>query len=87
MTWISLGGFGGVEAATAEDEAVRAAYDLVKDLYPDVTLGASAGSTGLISDFLTAPTKRFGFGLAIHWQANQNLARARSRRPGGLAPD
>jgi outer membrane protein, multidrug efflux system len=47
------------------------------DLYPDVTLGASAGSTGLISDFLTAPTKFFGIGLAIHWQANQNLARAR----------
>jgi multidrug efflux system outer membrane protein len=47
------------------------------DLYPDITLGASAGSTGLTSDFLTAPTNRFGIGLAIHWQANQNLARAR----------
>jgi multidrug efflux system outer membrane protein len=47
------------------------------DLYPDIALGVRAGSSGLISDFLTAPTNRFGIGLAIHWQANQNLARAR----------
>jgi multidrug efflux system outer membrane protein len=26
---------------------------------------------------MTAPTNRFGIGLAIHWQANQNRARAR----------
>jgi multidrug efflux system outer membrane protein len=47
------------------------------DLYPRVTLGASAGSTGATEDFLTTPTNRFGIGLAIHWQANQSLARAR----------
>lgn len=47
------------------------------DLYPDITLGVGAGSTGLMSDFLTAPTNRFGVGLTIHWQANRNLARAR----------
>ena len=47
------------------------------DLYPDISLGASVGSTGVIDDFLSAPTNRFGIGLAIHWQANQNLARAR----------
>jgi outer membrane protein, multidrug efflux system len=47
------------------------------DLYPDITLGASAGSTGLTGDFLTNATNRFGIGLGIHWQANQNLARAR----------
>jgi outer membrane protein TolC len=35
------------------------------------------GSTGVIDDFLSTPTNRFGIGLAIHWQANQNLARAR----------
>jgi len=46
------------------------------DLYPRVTLGASAGSTGATDHFLTTPTNRFGIGLAIHWQANQNLARA-----------
>ena len=47
------------------------------DLYPRVTLGASAGSTGATEDFLTTPTNRFGIGLAIRWQANQSLARAR----------
>jgi multidrug efflux system outer membrane protein len=47
------------------------------DLYPRVTLGASAGSTGATEDLLTTPTNRFGIGLAIHWQANQSLARAR----------
>jgi multidrug efflux system outer membrane protein len=47
------------------------------DLYPRVTLGASAGSTGATEDFLTTSTNRFGIGLAIHWQANQSLARAR----------
>ena len=47
------------------------------DLYPRVTLGATAGSTGAILDFLTTPTNRYGIGLAIHWQANQSLVRAR----------
>ena len=47
------------------------------DLYPRVTVGASIGSTGATEDFLTTPTNRFGIGLAIHWQANQSLARAR----------
>jgi outer membrane protein TolC len=47
------------------------------DLYPRVTLGASAGSTGVTEDFLTTPTNRFGIGLAIHWRANQSLTRAR----------
>jgi multidrug efflux system outer membrane protein len=47
------------------------------DLYPRVTVGASVGSTGATEDLLTTPTNRFGIGLAIHWQANQSLARAR----------
>jgi NodT family efflux transporter outer membrane factor (OMF) lipoprotein len=47
------------------------------DLYPRVTLGATAGSTGGISDFLTTPTNRYGVGLSIHWQANRSLVRAR----------
>jgi NodT family efflux transporter outer membrane factor (OMF) lipoprotein len=47
------------------------------DLYPRITLGASAGSTGATEDFLTTPTNRFDIGLAIHWQANRSLARAR----------
>jgi outer membrane protein TolC len=28
-------------------------------------------------NFLRTPTNRFGIGLAIHWEANQSLARAR----------
>jgi len=44
---------------------------------PRIAVGASAGSTGATSDFLRTPTNRFGIGLAIHWEANQSLARAR----------
>jgi outer membrane protein, multidrug efflux system len=47
------------------------------DLYPDVTLGASAGSTGVLRDFLSNRTNRFGVGLGIRWEANQSFARAR----------
>lgn len=47
------------------------------DLYPRVTLGLSAGSTGALADFLTTPTNRYGLGMGIHWQANQSMARAR----------
>lgn len=47
------------------------------DLYPRVTLGVTAGSTGGVTDFLTTPTNRYGIGLQLHWQANRNLARAR----------
>jgi multidrug efflux system outer membrane protein len=63
-------------AATARIGVVTA------DLYPDVSLGASVGSTGVFDDFLSTPTNRFGIGLAIHWQANQNLARARIAEAG-----
>jgi outer membrane protein TolC len=63
-------------AATARIGIVTA------NLYPDITLGAGVGSTGLINDFLTAPTNRFGVGLAIHWQANRNLTRARIAEAG-----
>ena len=47
------------------------------DLYPSVTLGVGAGSTGALADFLTSPTNRYAIGLSIHWQVNQSLARAR----------
>jgi NodT family efflux transporter outer membrane factor (OMF) lipoprotein len=47
------------------------------DFYPRITLGASVGSTGIIQDFLTSPTNRWGAGLQIHWQANQSVVRAR----------
>jgi outer membrane protein TolC len=46
-------------------------------LYPDITLGGGVGSTGAMTDFLTGATDRYGLGIAIQWQANQHLARAR----------
>jgi NodT family efflux transporter outer membrane factor (OMF) lipoprotein len=64
----------------AERELAAAAARIgvaTADLYPRVTVGASLGSTGATEDLLTTPTNRFGIGLAIHWQANQSLARAR----------
>jgi NodT family efflux transporter outer membrane factor (OMF) lipoprotein len=58
-------------AATARIGVVTA------DLYPRVTLGVSAGSTGALTDILSHPTDRWGLGLGIHWQANQSITRAR----------
>jgi len=55
------------------------------DLYPDVTLGISAGSTGALTDILTSPTNRYGIGLGIHWQANQSVARAQIKAAGAAA--
>jgi NodT family efflux transporter outer membrane factor (OMF) lipoprotein len=52
------------------------------ELYPRVTLSVTAGSTGATTDFLTAPTNRYGMGLQIHWQANRSRARARIAEAG-----
>ena len=46
------------------------------DVYWPVGFDAE-GTKTLMQDFLTAPTNRFGIGLTIHWQANQNVARER----------
>ena len=61
----------GLAAATARIGVVTA------DLYPRVTLGVSAGSTGAMTDILTRPTDRWGIGVGIHWQANRSITRAR----------
>lgn len=58
-------------AATANIGVATAA------LYPDISIGASTGSTGLTSDGFTSPTNFWGFGLVINWQANQSAGRAR----------
>ena len=55
------------------------------ELYPRVTLGASAGSTGALTDMVTAPTNRYGMGLGIHWQANQSITRAQIAAAGAAA--
>lgn len=57
-------------AATAEIGVNMAA------LYPTVTLGASIGSTGALSDFGGPLTRRFSLGPAISWHANQSVPRA-----------
>lgn len=55
------------------------------ELYPQVTLGLTAGSTGALTDFLTERTNRFGLGLGIHWQANQSVTRAQITAAGAAA--
>lgn len=46
-------------------------------LYPDIRLGASAGSTGAVADVFSPLTNRFGFGPLIGWTLNRHAARAR----------
>jgi outer membrane protein, multidrug efflux system len=58
-------------AATANIGVATAA------LYPDVAIGAAAGSNGAASDGFTAPTNFWGLGFVINWQLNQSAARAR----------
>lgn len=47
------------------------------DLYPNVTLGASVGSTGVMPDIFKPLTNRYGVGPGIVWELNQSEARAR----------
>jgi outer membrane protein, multidrug efflux system len=47
------------------------------ELYPKVVLGVTAGSTGVINDYLTNPTNTYGIGPGITWQLNQTVARAK----------
>lgn len=47
------------------------------DLYPRVTLGASIGSTGVLTDIFEPLTNRFDIGPAISWDLNQTSTRAR----------
>ena len=58
-------------AATARIGVATAA------LYPDVKFGASIGSTGHTSDFLTGLANRFSFGPSITWNLDQRPIRAR----------
>jgi NodT family efflux transporter outer membrane factor (OMF) lipoprotein len=46
-------------------------------LYPDIRLGATAGSTGAAVDFLSPLTNRFGFGPSITWDLHRNAVRDR----------
>ncbi|AFT89083.1 efflux transporter outer membrane subunit [Paraburkholderia phenoliruptrix] len=48
-------------------------------LYPTVSIGASAGLTGVLEDLGTSPTARWGFGPLISWTFPANGARGRVR--------
>jgi outer membrane protein, multidrug efflux system len=64
----------------AERNLAAATYRIgvaTADLYPRVTLGATAGTTGALLDAFTAPTNRYGVGPSLTWEANRNPARAR----------
>jgi len=65
----------GVERELAADTARIGVA--VGDLYPHVTLGASAGTQGVLADSFTSATDRYAVGPGISWQLNHNVARAR----------
>ncbi|MFL9911476.1 efflux transporter outer membrane subunit [Paraburkholderia sp. RL17-337-BIB-A] len=48
-------------------------------LYPTVSIGASAGLTGILEDLGTSPTARWAFGPLISWTFPSNGARGRVR--------
>lgn len=60
-----------VAAATARIGVATA------QLYPDVKLGVSAGSTGAAKDLMSALTNRFGVGPLISWDLRRSTVRAR----------
>lgn len=47
------------------------------ELYPDIRLGASMGSTGAMASVFSAATNRFSIGPSISWDLNQGATRAR----------
>jgi outer membrane protein, multidrug efflux system len=64
----------------AERNLAAATYRIgvsAADLYPQVTLGATAGTTGSLADAFEPQTNRYGVGPSLTWQINQSAARAR----------
>ncbi|GAB7126556.1 efflux transporter outer membrane subunit [Silvimonas sp. JCM 19000] len=49
------------------------------ELYPSITIGASAGLTGVIEDMPSSPTARWGFGPLLSWDIPGAGAHARIR--------
>lgn len=48
-------------------------------LYPDISIGATVGTVGILNDLGTPPTNRWGFGPLISWSIPTNGSRARIR--------
>jgi NodT family efflux transporter outer membrane factor (OMF) lipoprotein len=57
----------------------------VAELYPDVTIGMSGGSSGLLSDLGKAAANYWGVGSLISWQFPTGGAQARIRGSGAAA--
>ncbi|SDE08624.1 efflux transporter, outer membrane factor (OMF) lipoprotein, NodT family [Paraburkholderia lycopersici] len=51
----------------------------VAELYPSITIGASAGSTGILGDLLSPSTNHWALGPLINWTFPENGQRARVR--------
>ncbi|QHC93238.1 RND transporter [Pseudomonas sp. R84] len=49
------------------------------ELYPDISIGATIGTVGLIDDLGDPSTNRWGFGPSLSWKVPTNGARARIR--------
>lgn len=60
-------------AATAEIGVATGA------LYPNISIGASIGTTGIIDNLGTAPANHWGFGPLLSWTIPTNGSRARIR--------
>ncbi|ROL70981.1 RND transporter [Pseudomonas chlororaphis] len=58
-------------AATAEIGVATGA------LYPDISIGATVGTVGILENLGTAPTNRWGFGPLLSWSVPSNGARER----------
>ena len=57
----------------------------VAALYPNVSIGLSAGSSGLLSDIGGASTNRWSFGSLVSWTFPTSGTRARIRAAGAVA--
>jgi NodT family efflux transporter outer membrane factor (OMF) lipoprotein len=51
------------------------------ELYPDISIGATIGTVGILSDLGDPSTNRWGFGPSLTWKVPTNGARAASVKP------
>lgn len=59
----------------------------VAELYPNVSIGFSAGTSGMLSDLVSAPTNYWGLGSLISWSFPTGGAQARIRESGATADE
>jgi NodT family efflux transporter outer membrane factor (OMF) lipoprotein len=67
-----------VRAAERQLAAATASIGVATaSLYPDIVIGASIGSTGLLTRAFNAPNTHWGWGPTLRWDVNQSASRAR----------